>query len=61
VPTPETIGTGRHLGGQIGLEGNYLGPQRKIRAAEFDFQTGEALTGAVDRNMDFLTTNPGLL
>lgn len=58
VAIPETIGTGRYIGNQIKLEGSYRPhPQWEIRAAAVHFNTGEALTHAGGKSVDFLMTS----
>lgn len=58
VAIPETIGTDRYIGDQIKVEGNYrLHPQWEIRAAAVHFNTGEALTQAGGRSVNFLMTS----
>ncbi len=58
VAIPETIGTGRYIGDQIKLEGSYRPhPQWEIRAAAVHFNTGEALTHAGGKSVDFLMTS----
>ena len=52
---PETIGTGRYIGDQIGLESSYrFSPQWEARMAAVHFRAGSALTQAGGKNVDFL-------
>lgn len=56
----ETIGTTRHVGDQIKLEGKYrLSPQWEIRAAVVHFRVGDALIQAGGRDVTFLMTSLG--
>jgi hypothetical protein len=55
VAIPETIGTGRYIGDQIGLESSYrFSPQWEARMAAVHFRAGSALTQAGGKNVDFL-------
>jgi hypothetical protein len=60
VAIRETIGTNRHIGDPIKLEGNYrLSPQREIRAAIVHFRAGSGLIQAGGGNVTFLMTSLG--
>ncbi|WP_143032496.1 hypothetical protein [Nitrosomonas sp. Nm33] len=53
-----SIRTGRYIGDQIGVEDGYRPhPQWEIRAAAVRFNTGEALTQAGGKSIDFFMTN----